>query len=114
MRQDAYAPDSFLAGIEAIAELYDLWHDSMRHLYPHLDGKVTMSIHEVSPQLLGSFDASLSEYAMRSLKAKKVNVLTESLIERVEKDAIYTKESGRLPYGMLLYVSRLVEALQSL
>lgn len=92
-------------GIEAIAELYDLWNEGLRHLYAHLDGKVQMTIHDVAPKLLSTFDQSLSEYAMRSLQAKKVEAKTESNIEKVESDAIYTKEDGRLPYGMLLWAT---------
>jgi len=92
-------------GIEATAELYDLWHESMRRLYPHLDGKLQLTIHDVAPQLLSTFDQSLSEYAMRSLQAKKVEMKTSSHIEKVERDAIYTKEDGRLPYGMLLWAT---------
>ena len=92
-------------GIEATAEIYDLWNESMRHLYPHLDGKVNITIHDVAPELLGAFDESLSEYAMKSLKTKKVEMKTSSHIEKVEADAIYTKEDGRLPYGLLLWAT---------
>ncbi|KAF2768736.1 FAD/NAD(P)-binding domain-containing protein [Teratosphaeria nubilosa] len=92
-------------GIEATAELFDLWHESMRHLYPHLDGKVQISIHDVAPQLLTTFDQSLSQYAMQRLKERKVGMKMSSHIERVEQDAIYTKEDGRSPYGMLLWAT---------
>ena len=83
----------------------DLWHEALRHLYPWLDGKVEMTIHDVAPQLLSTFDKSLSEYAMRSLRAKKVGMKTSSHIDKVEQDAIYTREDGKLPYGMLLWAT---------
>ena len=92
-------------GIEAPAELYDLWDQEMRHLYAHLDGKLTLTIHDVADKLLSTFDASLSEYAMASLRQKRVEIATSSHIERVESDAIFTKEDGRLPYGMLLWAT---------
>ena len=92
-------------GIEATAELYDLWTESLRHLYPHLDGKVALTIHDVAPAILTTFDESLSKYAMQSLERKKVEIKTSSHIEKVEQDAIYTKEDGRLPYGMLLWAT---------
>lgn len=92
-------------GIEATAELYDLWDESMRHLYPHLDGKVQITIHDVAPSLLSTFDESLSQYAMNSLKEKQVEMKTSSHIEKVEEDAIFTKEDGRLPYGLLLWAT---------
>ena len=92
-------------GIEATAELYDLWHEAMRNVYPHLDGKVNITIHDVASSVLSTFDENLSEYAMGSLLAKKVEVKTSNHIERVEQDAIYTKEDGRLPYGLLLWAT---------
>ena len=92
-------------GIEATAELYDLWYQSMQYSYPHLEGKVSISIHDVAPQLLSTFDESLSEYSMKSLEAKKIDIQTSSHIEKVEADAIYTKEDGRLPYGLLLWAT---------
>jgi NADH:ubiquinone reductase (non-electrogenic) len=92
-------------GIEATAELYDFWYESMRFLYPHLDGKVAITIHDVAPQLLSTFDRSLSEYAMKSLERRKVEMKTSSHIQKVEEDAIFTKEDGRLAYGMLIWAT---------
>ncbi|GAM89181.1 hypothetical protein ANO11243_072180 [Dothideomycetidae sp. 11243] len=92
-------------GIEATAELHDLWEEEMQHLYPHLAGKLQLTIHDVASQVLSTFDESLSEYAMESMQRKDVELKTESHIERVEEDAIYTKEDGRLPYGMLLWAT---------
>lgn len=106
-------------GIEAAAELSDLWNDDMRFLYPHLDGKLTITIHDVAPQILTTFDQRLAEYAVESLtKGKqKVQIKTNSHIERVEAGGIFTKEEGRLPYGVLVWatgnkVNKLVEAIQ--
>lgn len=92
-------------GIEATAELYDLWHHDMRHLYPKLDGKLTITIHDVAPTILSTFDQSLGDYALGSLKDKKIEIQTSSHIERVEKDAIYTKEHGKMPFGMLIWAT---------
>ena len=92
-------------GIEVTAEMYDLWNEDMRHLYSHLDGKLSIAIHDVAPTILSTFDKNLSEYALESLQEKKVKIYTSSHIERVEKDAIFTKEDGRLPYGMLIWAT---------
>lgn len=92
-------------GIEAAAELWDAWHEDLRHVYPHLDGKVSITIHDVAPQILGTFDASLSEYATKSLEGKKVELKTSNHIERVERDHIVTKEDGKLPFGMLIWAT---------
>ncbi|KAK8152455.1 hypothetical protein IWX90DRAFT_414598 [Phyllosticta citrichinensis] len=92
-------------GIEAAAELYDLWAEEMRFLYPHLDGKVTITIHDVAPSILSTFDSRLSEYATQSLKGKHVQLKTSSHIQKVEADAIFTKEDGRLPFGLLIWAT---------
>lgn len=103
-------------GIEATAELYDLWYEDMQYVYPQLQGKVTITIHDVAPTILSTFDDSLGKYALKSLEKKKIDIQTSSHIERVEQDAIYTKEHGRMAYGMLIWatgnkVNKLVEAL---
>lgn len=92
-------------GIEAAAEIFDLWNEDMRFLYPHLDGKLTITIHDVAPNILTTFDAKLSEYATESLKGKHVELKTSSHIQKVEADAIFTKEDGRLGFGLLLWAT---------
>ena len=92
-------------GIEATAELFDLWQHDLRHLYPHLDGKLTIEIHDVAPALLGTFDKRLGEYAAQKLEGRGVEVRTSSHIEKVDANAIHTKEHGRVRYGMLIWAT---------
>lgn len=95
-------------GIEAAAELFDLWNDEMRFLFPHLDGKLCITIHDVAPSILTTFDRNLAEYATESLTKGKqgvVKIETSSHIEKVEPGAIFTKENGRLPYGVLIWAT---------
>ncbi|KAH6657575.1 hypothetical protein BKA67DRAFT_590994 [Truncatella angustata] len=92
-------------GIEAAAEIFDLWNEDMRFLYPHLDGKMTITIHDVAPSILSTFDSKLSEYATQSLKGKHVELKTSSHIQNVKPDAIFTKEDGRLPFGLLIWAT---------
>ncbi|USW58204.1 Putative FAD/NAD(P)-binding domain, FAD/NAD(P)-binding domain superfamily [Septoria linicola] len=77
-------------GIEATAELFDLWHHDLRHLYPHLDGKLSIEIHDIAPALLilGSFDKRLGEYALHKLEGRGIKIETESHIEKVEPGAL--------------------------
>lgn len=104
-------------GIEAAAEIHDLWAEEMRFLYPNLDGKLTITIHDVADSLLSTFDSALSQYAHDSFDKKNIKIATSSHIERVEADAIFTKEDGRLPFGMLIWatgnkVNPMVESLE--
>lgn len=95
-------------GIEAAAELFDLWNEDMRFLYPHLDGKLKITIHDVAKSILTTFDEHLAEYATESLtkgKGHVVEVKTGSHIEEVAEGAIFTKEDGRLPYGVLIWAT---------
>lgn len=92
-------------GIEVAAELFDLWDQELRFVYPQLDGKLQMTIHDVASSLLSQFDEKLSEYAHESLSKKRIKIATDSHIERVDAHALYTKEDGRLPYGMLIWAT---------
>ncbi|EQB44275.1 hypothetical protein CGLO_17005 [Colletotrichum gloeosporioides Cg-14] len=92
-------------GIEAAAELWDLWFEEMRFLFPQLDGKLTITIHDVAPSILSTFDARLSEYATQSLEGKQVALKTYSHISSVEADGIITKEDGRLPSGLIIWAT---------
>ncbi|KAI1336077.1 hypothetical protein F5Y15DRAFT_395951 [Xylariaceae sp. FL0016] len=92
-------------GIEAAAEIYDLWHEEMRFLVPHLDGKLVITIHDIASTILSTFDSRLAEYATQSLKGRHIEMKTGSHITRVEADGIHTKEDGKLPYGLLIWAT---------
>ncbi|EME42910.1 hypothetical protein DOTSEDRAFT_72370 [Dothistroma septosporum NZE10] len=92
-------------GIEATAELFDLWQHDMRHIYPHLEGKLSIEVHDVAPGLLGNFDKRLGEYAAQKLEGRGVEIRTSSHIEKVEAGAIWTKERGEERYGMLIWAT---------
>jgi NADH:ubiquinone reductase (non-electrogenic) len=92
-------------GIEAAAELYDLWNEHMRFLYHHLDGKLSLEIHDVAPTILGQFDEKLGEYALESIQSRGIKIVTESKIEKVDAASIHVKDLGQLKYGMLLWAT---------
>ncbi|KXJ88752.1 hypothetical protein Micbo1qcDRAFT_184908 [Microdochium bolleyi] len=100
-------------GIEATAELSDLWQHHMRHLYAHLDVRddddkgelLSLEIHDVAPTILGTFDDRLAGYARKKLEDRGIEIKTSSHIEKVGEGAIWTKESGRIGYGMLIWAT---------
>lgn len=76
-----------------------------------------ISIHDIAPNVLGGFDQQLQDYAMNSFDKRDVEVVTGSHIEKVDNQAIYTKELGRLPCHTVIWstgnkASPLVERLE--
>lgn len=92
-------------GIEVASELQDLFAGSYARLYPHLKDKVKLSVHDVADQVLGGFDESLQEHAMKSFDKKDISVETGSHIEKIESDHIVTKELGKVPVGMVIWAA---------
>ena len=104
-------------GVELAAELCDLFEGGYAKLYPHLKGKPRISIHDVAPSILSPFDAKLQDYALSSFKRRGVEVVTSSHILSVNEGSIETKESGKIPTGLVIWATgnratRLVESLQ--
>lgn len=92
-------------GIEMTAELDDLAHHELRGLYPDVADKISISIHDVAPNILGAYDKKLYEYANTQLVRRSISVETNSHIEKVEKGCFYTKEKGRIGCGILIWAT---------
>lgn len=92
-------------GVEMTAELDDLAHHELMDLYPDVAPLMHISIYDVAPNILGAYDQKLYQYANDQLVRRHIAVETNTHIERVEKDAFYTREKGRVPYGMLVWAT---------
>ena len=92
-------------GVEMTAELDDLAHHELVDLYPDVAPYITISIYDVAPHILAAYDQKLYQYANDQLVRRNIAVETNSHIEKVEKDAFYTKEKGKVPYGMLVWAT---------
>lgn len=92
-------------GVEMTAELDDLAHHEFRDLYPEVAKYIRISIYDVAPNILAAYDQKLYQYANDQLVRRDIAVETNSHIERVEKDAFYTREKGRVGYGMLVWAT---------
>lgn len=73
-------------GVEFAAELHDFVHSDVYRLYPHLKDKVTITLYDVAPGILMSFDSSLREYAERKFSRVGVKVQGNTKIVGVGKD----------------------------
>lgn len=92
-------------GIELTAELDDLAKRELRDLYPDVADQIHISIYDVAPQILSAYDRKLYEYANESLTRRRVEIKTNTMIERVDRDALYLKGQGRVEYGMLIWAT---------
>ncbi|KAL9597720.1 MAG: hypothetical protein Q9219_004977 [cf. Caloplaca sp. 3 TL-2023] len=92
-------------GVEITAELDDLAHRELIDLYPEIAQYLHISIYDVAPFILSAYDQKLHEYAKDALLKRNVAIETNSRIEKADKHALYIKDKGRVPYGMLLWVT---------
>ncbi|KAF7509914.1 hypothetical protein GJ744_007228 [Endocarpon pusillum] len=92
-------------GIELTAELDDLAKRELRDLYPEVADQIHISIYDVAPHILSAYDRKLYEYANESLTRRRVAIETNSTIQRVDREAIYLKDTGRVEYGMLIWAT---------
>jgi NADH:ubiquinone reductase (non-electrogenic) len=92
-------------GVEISAELSDIFNDDFSKLYPHLKGKMSITIHDAAQYILGAFEESLREHAISSFSKRNVRVVTGSRLKEVSKDSITTEAEGRVPCGMVLWTA---------
>lgn len=92
-------------GIELTAELDDLAKRELRDIYPEVAHRIHISVYDVAPHILSAYDSKLFGYANESLTRRGVAIETNSTIERVDREALYIKSKGRIPYGMLIWAT---------
>ncbi|KAF2161482.1 hypothetical protein M409DRAFT_69814 [Zasmidium cellare ATCC 36951] len=92
-------------GVKISAEMSDLLNEDMTKLYPHLKGKMSISIHDAAPFILGAFEDALRQHSIRSFSKRGVTVYTDSKIKKVEADSITTEAEGRIGCGMVLWTA---------
>ena len=92
-------------GIELTAELDDLCKNELKDLYPEVVKYVSISIYDVAPHILSAYDAKLHEYATKQLQKRDIDVAPNTRIEGVDEEAIYIKDKGRIPTGMLIWAT---------
>jgi NADH:ubiquinone reductase (non-electrogenic) len=92
-------------GVEISAEISDLFNDDFAKLYPHLAGKMSISIHDAASTILGDFEKALQKHSIDSFSERKVETFTDSKIQKVEKDSITTEAEGRIGCGMVLWTA---------
>ncbi|KJA25263.1 hypothetical protein HYPSUDRAFT_64846 [Hypholoma sublateritium FD-334 SS-4] len=90
-------------GIEFAAELHDLIHSDITKHHPTLARLCKITVYDVAPEILGSFDQSLRKYTEKTLSREGISILTNHHVERVEKGKMIVKEIGEVPFGLLVW-----------
>ncbi|CAG8746982.1 1730_t:CDS:2, partial [Racocetra persica] len=96
-------------GVEFSAELHDFITEDMARLYPNLINSVTMTVYDVAPQILGSFDQSLRDYAIKKFTRKGIHIRTGARVETVKERHLIINDIGEVPYGMLVWATGLTD-----
>jgi len=90
-------------GVEFSAELHDLLHAEIERHYPALARMAKITLYDVAPNILGNFDKSLGVYAEDKFRRDGISIKTRHHVERVEKDRMFVKEQGEVPFGLLVW-----------
>ncbi|KAL4072246.1 NDE1, mitochondrial external NADH dehydrogenase [Scleroderma citrinum] len=90
-------------GVEFAAELHDLLHTEIEQHYPTLARMTKITLYDVAPYILGSFDRSLANYAEEKFGRDGIDIKTMHHVERVEKDKLFVREQGEVPFGLLVW-----------
>ncbi|CAG8721646.1 19503_t:CDS:10, partial [Cetraspora pellucida] len=96
-------------GVEFSAELHDFITQDMARLYPNLINSVSMTVYDIAPQILGSFDQSLRDYAIKKFTRKGINIRTGTLVKEVKERHLIVNDIGEVPYGMLVWATGLTD-----
>ncbi|WEW54740.1 hypothetical protein PRK78_000165 [Emydomyces testavorans] len=70
-------------GTELAAALSDFLHEDMFKIYPMLKERTRVTLYDVAPKVLSTFDKSLSEYAMKVMRREGVRIKTNHHIEEL-------------------------------
>lgn len=98
-------------GVEFAGELHDFFFEDLKKLDPSLRDKLSLFLIEALPNVLPSFSKHLCDYAEKTLKDEKINVLTKTAVKKVTADTIYaektkpdgSKEELVIPYGLFVW-----------
>ena len=93
------------AGVEALAELFDLVRDALR-FYPRLrDAPQRWVLVEAAPTILHEIPSRLGEYAARELSGRGIEVRTSTTLASLDADAATLSDGERIPTATLVWTA---------
>ena len=81
------------------AGLSELFHNDLAK-HPDLASMMSISVHDIAPQILALFEKKLSKYTTASLRDHRVQIKVNSPITTVTEKYNETKEDGQIAYGI--------------
>lgn len=85
-------------GIEFSAELHDIIHEDLAKMYPDLMKHYAISVYDVAPKVLPSFDEKLGKYAIETFKREGISVKTSHHVEELRRGVRNGNGQSRSPY----------------
>ncbi|GAA6048570.1 hypothetical protein JCM3770_006558 [Rhodotorula araucariae] len=90
-------------GVEFAGELHDFLTSDLARAYPQLVSMCRITIYDVAPGILGSFDKSLAEYATNKYTREGIAIRGSHNVTAVHEGALDIKEEGRVPFGLCVW-----------
>lgn len=100
-------------GVEFAAELSDMVNEDLIRQFPRiLRNEISIHLIQSGRHILNTYDEAVSDYAENRFARESINVLTNSRVQKIEKDKIIfsQKDDGagkvltkELPYGLALW-----------
>ncbi|GAA5934539.1 uncharacterized protein JCM15063_004609 [Sporobolomyces koalae] len=90
-------------GVEFAGELSDFITSDLERAFPTLAPLARITIYDVAPGILGSFDKSLQEYAEKKFDREGIKVKGNHHVKEVKEDHLVIEEEGRVDFGLLVW-----------
>ncbi|KAM0750986.1 FAD/NAD(P)-binding domain-containing protein [Meredithblackwellia eburnea MCA 4105] len=90
-------------GVEFAAELHDLLASDIRRHFPVLSPMAKITVYDVAPKILASFDGELVDYAVAQFKRQGVEIRNNRHVTAVHETSMEIKEEGTVNFGMLVW-----------
>ena len=93
------------AGVEALAELFDLVHDALR-FYPRLrEAKQRWVLVDAAPTILHEIPRRLGEYAARQLVKRGIEIRVATTLASLDAEAATLSDGERIPTATLVWTA---------
>jgi NADH dehydrogenase len=90
-------------GSEMASALFDMVHNDIRRVFPHLVELCSITIVDAAGSILNTFDKSLQEYAQKTFQRDGIQLKLNRKPVRVERGNFVVEPDGEMPFGLLVW-----------